>query len=65
MHNLDKDLIATLKQAAELCDSVMTWWEEHQYDTYGEYGDYNVYSQDPDFVVKARAVQEQMKLLTL
>jgi hypothetical protein len=26
------------------------WWEKHQYDTTGRYGDYNVYDEEPEFV---------------
>lgn len=37
--------------AQDLVESVMAWWEEHQYDTTG---DFNVFDGDPEFVTLAR-----------
>jgi len=49
-------LIAAAPELLEACEAVMAWWEEHQYDSYGDAGDeYNVYDEDPEMVVKARA----------
>jgi len=42
------DLLTTARQ-------VMAWWEEHQYDTTGHRGEYNLYSKEPEFVASARA----------
>ena len=41
----------------ELVDLVLEWWEEHQYDTTGEYGDYNVFDDAPLFVKKAQEIR--------
>lgn len=48
-------LIAAAPDLLEAAESVMAWWDEHQYDTTGERGEYNVFGEDPDFVVLARA----------
>jgi len=34
-------------------------WEEHQHDTTGDYGEYNVYDNELSFVVKAKAMKEK------
>jgi hypothetical protein len=37
-----------------LAQSVLAWWENHQYDTTAD-GEYNLYSETPDFVKLAQA----------
>lgn len=37
-----------------LCISILNWWQEHEFDTEGDRGDYNVYSEEPHFVSLAR-----------
>jgi hypothetical protein len=44
-------------EANKLVDSVLEWWEVHQYDTTGEYGDYNVYDEAPEFVKLAKQLR--------
>jgi hypothetical protein len=44
------------QQLLNLCEIIGKWWEEHQYDTHGEYGDYNVYNDEPEFVAKAKEI---------
>ena len=43
-------------QARELARSVMSWWEDHKYDTTGDYGEWNVYNAEPEFVKKAKRI---------
>ncbi len=43
-------------QAVILANAVKAWWEEHKYDTTGEYGDRNVFDVEPDFVRVAKTV---------
>jgi len=40
----------------ELNKAIMDWWQEHQYDTCGPYGEYNVYDESPKFVQLAQKV---------
>lgn len=48
----------------ELVNSILEWWEEHQYDTtqggeeYAE--EYNVYDTEPDFVTLAKRMKKEM-----
>jgi len=39
-----------------LAESIKTWWEDHRTDTCGDYGEYNVYSDEPVFVTIAKEV---------
>lgn len=34
--------------------SILDWWDLHEFDTTGEYGEYNVYDVDPEFVTIAQ-----------
>jgi hypothetical protein len=38
----------------ELVKKILEWWEEHEYDTCGDYGEYNVFDKEPEFVVLAK-----------
>ena len=49
------------ERVSELTKAIMEWWKEHQFDTTGEHGDYNVYSDEPDFVSIARELDGQIK----
>jgi hypothetical protein len=51
----DARLIAAAPELLAAAESVMAWWEQHQYDTCGERGEINVFDEEPDFVVQARA----------
>lgn len=42
----------------ELVKAILDWWEEHQYDTTGDYGDFNMYNEEPEFVRKAKQIKE-------
>lgn len=42
--------------AADLARNVMVWWEKHQHDVTGDYGEYNVYDSEPEFVAEARTI---------
>jgi hypothetical protein len=44
------------KQLISLAENIKTWWEDHKYDTCGEYGDCNVYNDEPKFVTLAKNV---------
>lgn len=48
-------LIAAAPELLVAAQKVMQWWADHQYDTCGERGEWNVYDAEPDFVVAARA----------
>lgn len=34
--------------------AILEWWKDHQYDVTGDYGDRNVYNDDPEFVALAK-----------
>jgi len=40
----------------DLATAVLAWWEEHQYDTTGPYGEYCVYPDEPEFVTLAKSI---------
>lgn len=42
------------KENAELKEAILKWWEEHEYDTQGDFGEYNVYDEEPYFVRLAK-----------
>ena len=44
-----------------LVDSILEWWELHEFDVDGEYGDFNVYSETPVFVQIAIYLKEKNK----
>ena len=48
-------LIAAAPDFRAVAVAVLDWWEEHRYDTAGEHGEYNVYDEEPEMVVLARA----------
>ncbi len=44
----------------ELIDSILDWWEEHQYDTRSsESEDWNLYDEEPEFVKIAKRLKEE------
>ena len=45
----------------ELIESVLKWWNEHQYDVTGDYGDYNVYNDEPEFVKIAMKLKKEQE----
>lgn len=45
-----------MDKGIELAESVKVWWETHKYDVEGDYGEYNVYNSEPDFVIKAKKI---------
>ena len=44
------------KDTKELAGLVLVWWEDAQYWVTGEYGDRNVFNEDPDFVKMAKKI---------
>ena len=44
----------------EAANKVLAWWEDARYKTEGEYGDYNVFDEDDDYIfnVLKEAVKE-------
>ena len=42
--------------AIDLAQSIKRWWKEHRYDVTGDYGEHNVYYDEPEFVGKAKAI---------
>ena len=43
--------------ATEVLRQALKWWEEdEQYRTEGDYGEYNVHDEDPQWVIDARKV---------
>jgi hypothetical protein len=44
------------QRLAHLCETIKVWWEEHRFDTAGDYGEWNVYDSEPSFVEEAKAV---------
>ena len=48
------EAIEILERHKELLTNILKWWEDAQFDTWG--GDHNVYDEDPDFVVNAKAL---------
>lgn len=53
--------IKQMKEKLELCNKILTWWEEHQFDVTGDCGEFNVYDEDPDFVIEAKRIIEKYK----
>ena len=51
----DARLMAAAPELLKTACLVMDWWSVHQYDTTGEYGEYNLFDIDPPFVTEARA----------
>jgi hypothetical protein len=43
----------------ELVKSVLLWWKEHECDTTGDYGDYNIYNETPEFVRLAQGYAKE------
>lgn len=43
----------------KLVSYILDWWKEHEYDTTGDYGEYNVYNSDPSFVTKAQMMRDK------
>lgn len=44
-----------------LVDSVLHWWDLHQYDTCGGEGEeWNVYLETPEFVVMAQNIRQRI-----
>lgn len=39
-----------------LSERVVSWWNEHKHDTCGDYGERNVFDDEPEFVALAKAV---------
>ena len=59
-------LIMEDKLTIQLCDSILVWWEEHQYDTYdvdtddsGTMESENVYDIAPEFLVLAKRLKSK------
>lgn len=52
------DAIDNTVLSKQLVDSILQWWNEHEYDVTGEHGDYNLYSEEPSFVVLAKKLKE-------
>lgn len=50
------DRASDANKARELAQSIKDWWEAHKYDTTGDYGEWNVYDEEPDFVSKAKEI---------
>lgn len=44
------------QRLGSLCEVIKEWWEDHKYDTCGDYGDCNVYDDEPKFVTAAKEV---------
>lgn len=44
------------ERLVSLAECIKTWWEDHKFDTCGDYGDYNVYDDEPKFVTLAKDV---------
>lgn len=42
--------------------SILEWWDLHEFDTTGEYGEYNVYDVDPEFVLIAKGLAEKYSI---
>lgn len=42
------------KENEELKASILEWWEEHEYDTQGDFGEFSVYDEEPHFVRLAK-----------
>lgn len=42
--------------------SILEWWDLHEFDTTGEYGEYNVYDVDPEFVLIAKRLAEKYSI---
>lgn len=45
-----------MEDIVELANLVKEWWKQHEYDTTGDYGEYNVYNYEPKFVTKAKEI---------
>jgi len=50
----NKLLLAAAPELLATARAVMEWWETAQYLTAGEFGDYNLFDSDPEFVTAAR-----------
>ena len=46
-------------ETRDLIGAVLEWWEEHECDTTGPYGEYNVYDETPQFVRIAERLREK------
>ena len=42
--------------------SILEWWDLHEFDTTGEYDEYNVYDIDPEFVLIAKRLAEKYSI---
>ena len=43
----------------KLAEAVLAWWDEHRYDVEGDYGEHNVYWEDPEFVTLAEQYMDE------
>jgi len=42
------------ERLVSLAECIKTWWEDHKYDACGDYGEHNVYDDEPKFVTLAK-----------
>ena len=42
--------------ALHLSERVISWWNKHKHDTCGDYGESNVFDDEPEFVTLAKSV---------
>lgn len=57
----DARLIAAAPDLMATAELAMIWWQEHQYDTCGERGEWNTYDDEPEFVAAARSAIAKAK----
>jgi hypothetical protein len=51
-------------KTGELVTSILSWWEEHRYDSScdGDGDEHNTYDEEPDFVTKSKYIKENIKI---
>ena len=57
-------MIPEIVKMAQLVDEVIDWWEEHEYNTTGDYGEINVFDDTPQFVRTAKEIKSMLKEVT-
>lgn len=49
------------KEIVEMINSILVWWEEHEFDTtLNEEEEYNIYDEEPHFVKMAKQLNNQI-----
>ena len=55
VHKANAMLVSAAPDFLKAAHATMAWWEDNQYETTGENGEWNLFDSEPEFVTAARA----------